>query len=121
MAKKTREYYVKMDLRAFYAPIERPVMYGELPNIDMLSIGKSSCASELVVCSFPPRNFFSLAAVHAEIMERGFEVYLPQTKDEVKADLDSILSQQPLLPSISDAKKLVRGILPHHPIIPKKK
>ena len=58
---------------------------------------------------------------HAEIMERGFEVYLPQTMDEVKADLDNILSQQPLLPSLSDAKKLVKGILPYHPIIPKTK
>ena len=43
------------------------------------------------------------------------------TADEVKADLDSILSQQPLLPSLSDAKKLVKGILPYHPIIPKTK
>ena len=120
MAKKTREYHAKMDLKAFFASIERPVMYGELPSIDMSSTGNPSCASELVVCPFP-RNSFSMAAVHAEIMERGFEVYLPQTMDEVKADLDNILSQQPLLPSLSDAKKLVKGILPYHPIIPKTK
>lgn len=121
MAKKTREYHVKMDLRAFFASIEKPVMYGELPSIEMPSIGIPSCASELVVCPFSPRKSFSMAAVHAEIMERGLYISLPQTTDEVKADLDSILSQQPLLPSISDAKKLVRGILPHHPIIPKTK
>lgn len=119
MAKKTREYHTKMDLKAFFASIERPVMYGELPSIDMPSIGKPSCASELVVCSFPPRKSFSMAAIHADIIKRGIYVSLPQTMDEVKRDLDSILSQQPLLPSISDAKKLVRGILPHHPIISK--
>lgn len=120
MAKKTREYHVKMDLRAFFASIEKPVMFGELPSIEMpSSYTPSSCASELVVCPFPPRKSFSMAAVHAEIMERGFYISQPQTMDEVKADLDSILSQQPLLPSLSDAKKLVRGILPHHPIISK--
>lgn len=114
MAKKTREYHVKMDLRAFYAPIERPVMYGELPSIDMPSIGKPSCASELVVCSFPPRKSFSMAAIHADIIKRGIYVSLPQTMDEVKRDLDSILSQQPLIPSLSDAKKLAGSLLPNH-------
>ena len=113
MAKKNREYHAKMDLKAFFASIERPVMYGELPSIDMPSTGNPSCASELVVCLFP-RKSFSMAAVHAEIMERGFEVYLPQTMDEVKADLDSILSQQPLIPSLSDAKKLAYSLLPNH-------
>lgn len=120
MNKRKENYHLKVDLRAFFAPLEKPVMYGELPSIDMLSTGNPSCASKLVVCPFP-RNFFSMATVHAEIMERGFEVYLPQTMEEVKADLDSILSQQPLLPSLSDAKKLVKGILPYHPIIPKTK
>lgn len=120
MAKKNREYHAKMDLKAFFASIERPVMYGELPSIDMSSTGNPSCASELVVCSFP-RKFFSMAAVNADIIKRGIYVSLPQTMDEVKRDLDSILSQQPLLPSLSDAKKLVKGILPYYPIIPKTK
>ena len=114
MAKKTREYHVKMDLRAFFASIEKPVMYGELPSIDMPSIGKPSCASELVFCPFSPRKPFSMAAVHAEIMERGLYISLPQTMDEVKADLDSILSQQPLIFSLSDAKKLAGSLLPNH-------
>lgn len=121
MAKKTREYHVKMDLRAFFASIEKPVMYGELPSIKMPSSYTPSCASELVVCPFPPRKSFSMAAVHSEIMERDLYISLPQTMDEVKADLDSILSQQPLIPSLSDAKKLVKGILPYYPIIPKTK
>jgi len=54
--------------------------------------------------------------IHAKIVKRGFHVYLPQTMDEVKADLDSILSQQPLLPPLSDTRKLVDCILPKHHI-----
>lgn len=116
MNKRKEDYHLKVDLRAFFAPLEKPVMLGETPSIDA-----TVSVSELVVCSFPPRKSFSMAAVHADIIKRGIFVSLPQTMDEVKRDLDSILSQQPLLPSLSDAKKLVKGILPYYPIIPKTK
>ncbi len=116
MNKKQKECHLKIDLKAAFASLERPIMLGETPSINGLS-----CASELVVHAFPPRKFLSMAAVHAEIMERGFEVYLPQTMDEVYADFDSILSQHPLLPSLSDAKKLVKSILTYHPITTKTK
>lgn len=116
MNKRKEDYHLKVDLRAFFAPLEKPVMLGETPSIDA-----TVSVSELVVCPFPPRKFFSMDALHADIIKRGIYVSLPQTMDEVKRDLDSILSQQPLLPSLSDAKKLVKGILPYYPIIPKTK
>lgn len=116
MNKKQKECHLKIDLKAAFAPLEKPIMLGETPSINWIP-----CVSELVVCSLPPRKFFSMAAVHAEIMERGFEVYLPQTMDEVYTDLDSILYQQPLFPSLTDAKKLVKSILTYHPITTKTK
>ena len=107
-----KEKDIKIDLTKFFSPVEKPVMLGEMP-----SINTPRCASELVICALPPRKSFSIAAVHAEIIERGFYVSLPQTMDEVYADFDSILSQQPLLPSLSDARKLVDCILPKHHIL----
>ena len=109
MNKRKKDFHLKVDLRAFFAPLEKPVMIGEMPSIDATVL-----ASDLVLCHLPPKKSFPMAALHADIIKRGIYVSLPQTMDEVKRDLDSILSQQPLLPSLSDAKKLAGSLLPNH-------
>lgn len=109
MNKRKKDYHLKVDLRAFFAPLEKPVMLGETPSIETTVL-----ASDFVLCPLPPKKSFSMAAVHADIFKRGIYVSLPQTMDEVKRDLDSILSQQPLILSLSDAKKLAGSLLPNH-------